>query len=476
MSRTHEPARLPDVAQYYQWSGRFPHRGACPRRTLAAVSSALPTADAEGIARVIEAARPVAELLAAEGHRSYVVGGLVRDLLLGVPTSSADVDMTTDALPGDVKRIVAPIADDLWAVGERFGTIGCRVDGVEFEITTHRAERYEPGSRKPVVEFSTAIDADLSRRDFTVNAMAISLPDGEVVDPFDGAGDLRERRLRTPDDPVRSFDDDPLRVLRAARFRAAHDLEPVPELVAGAQEVVARLEIVSAERKRVELDKLLATARPSIGLRLLDDIGVWPWVLPHLEWLELEQVGAAVDAVSTDAAVVVADHVVPTDATVLVRRSVLLGGLGGSRRVDADTVDEAMQSLRHSKADRQRTRRVVECVHRVVEHGVGAPSVRRVVAALRADTPVLGMALDVVDTALAAEWATALAALAEVEPLDHFGPGLDGREIMQLLGVDTGRAVGDANELLVAIRLDEGVLPLEELRDRLRSWWATRDV
>ncbi len=443
-----------------------------------AVTTPPPTADAEGIARVISSAAPVSARLADEGYRSYVVGGLVRDLLLGVADETdSDVDMTTDALPAEVKRIVAPIADDLWAVGERFGTIGCRVDGVEFEITTHRAERYDPASRKPTVEFSTAIDADLSRRDFTVNAMAISLPDGTVVDPFDGASDLAARRLRTPDDPVRSFDDDPLRVLRAARFRAAHDLEPADALVDGAREVVSRLDIVSAERKRVELDKLLATSRPSVGLALLEDIGAWPWLLPHLQWLDVARVGDAVDAVSIDraAGVPTSDaQELPSDLRLLVRRSVLLGGLGGERRVAGSVVDEALSSLRHSKIDRRRTCRVVDAVHLVLDAGVSDPTIRRAAASLRADLPGLPMALAVIDTALADACADALTALAAREPLDHFGPGLDGREIMQLLGVDSGRIVGDANELLTAIRLDEGPRPPEELRRRLREWAADR--
>src|SRR4051794_36368834 len=167
-------------------------------------------------------------------------------------TSGRDIDLTTDARPDETKRLVKGWAESVWTQGERFGTIGCRKDGWDFEITTHRAEAYDPDSRKPTVEFSGAVEADLSRRDFTVNAMALALPEPVLIDPFGGADDLAAGRLRTPLSPEVSFSDDPLRMLRAARFIAGYGLEPVPELTAAVEEMAPRLDIVSAERIRDE--------------------------------------------------------------------------------------------------------------------------------------------------------------------------------------------------------------------------------
>ncbi|HEV2069871.1 MAG TPA: CCA tRNA nucleotidyltransferase, partial [Acidimicrobiales bacterium] len=224
----------------------------------------------ERLAPVLDEVRPLAERLAAGGHRAYLVGGTVRDLLLGRDLESVDFDLTTDARPDDIEQVVRGWADAVWTQGKRFGTIGCRKDGRDFEITTHRAEAYRPDSRKPDVRFADAVEADLSRRDFTVNAMALRVgptageagDEPQLVDPFGGATDLAAGRLRTPLSPGESFTDDPLRMLRAARFIAAHGLAPEPELVETVRHLHPRLEVVSAERIRDELDKLLVVERP----------------------------------------------------------------------------------------------------------------------------------------------------------------------------------------------------------------------
>ena len=182
------------------------------------------------------------------GFTLYLVGGVVRDAVVGRLDDDADLDFTTDARPDDIEALVTGWADAVWDQGRRFGTIGLRLGPRRIEITTHRAEAYHADSRKPDVVFADAVEADLSRRDFTVNAMALSLPDLVLIDPFDGVGDLAARRLRTPLAPEESFNDDPLRMLRAARFIAGYGLVPDPDLAAAVMTLRARLDIVSDER------------------------------------------------------------------------------------------------------------------------------------------------------------------------------------------------------------------------------------
>ena len=191
--------------------------------------------------------------LAEAGHECFLVGGTVRDALLGERAPDADVDLATDARPDVIEQIVRPWADHVWLQGQRFGTVGCEKSGVKMEITTYRGEVYRPESRKPEVTYSDDIETDLSRRDFTVNAMALALGEPRLIDPHGGATDLAARVLRTPLSPEVSFSDDPLRMLRAARFVAAYGLVPVPELVAAIEALRHRLEIVSTERIRDEL-------------------------------------------------------------------------------------------------------------------------------------------------------------------------------------------------------------------------------
>ncbi len=201
----------------------------------------------------------------------------------------ADLDLTTDARPDEIEQLVRGWADDVWTQGARFGTIGLRKGSQVYEITTHRAEVYVPESRKPEVTFGDDIVVDLSRRDFTINALALRLPDMELIDPFDGLGDLAAGRLRTPLDPEVSFGDDPLRMLRAARFAARFNLEPDPALVAAIEHMHGRLSIVSAERIRDELDKIIMLDVPSSALWFVVRTGLAEDFLPELPGLALEQ-------------------------------------------------------------------------------------------------------------------------------------------------------------------------------------------
>ncbi len=222
----------------------------------------------------------LAERFVDAGFQLFLVGGSVRDALLDRPAD--DLDFSTDARPADIKRVIEPVADAVFTMGERFGTIGMRADGHTYEITTFRNEIYRDHSRKPEVTFSDDIETDLSRRDFTINAMALPLPNLELIDPFGGLDDLSRRALRTPLAPEIAFSDDPLRMMRLYRFASALDFEPDPAAVRAVEDMAERLEIVSAERIRDELSKLLVTDHPSRGLRGVVDSGLAQAFLPEL--------------------------------------------------------------------------------------------------------------------------------------------------------------------------------------------------
>ncbi|MDQ2754261.1 MAG: CCA tRNA nucleotidyltransferase, partial [Actinomycetota bacterium] len=238
---------------------------------------------------LVEETSELAGLFAASGHRLYLVGGVVRDAVIGRLNDNSDLDFTTDALPAQTEELVSGWAQAIWTQGKRFGTIGLRAGGRNMEITTHRAEAYHPDSRKPDVVFSDAIEADLSRRDFTVNAMALSLPEVKLIDPFGGVADLAASRLRTPLAPEESFTDDPLRMMRAARFLAGYRLVPTTELLDAVTTLRARLDIVSDERIRDELDKLMVVEEPGAGLWYLVQTGLAEEFLPELPALALSE-------------------------------------------------------------------------------------------------------------------------------------------------------------------------------------------
>ncbi len=249
-----------------------------------------PVLEENQLGRVLRETSALAELFSFRQKRLYLVGGAVRNLVLRGPSFSGtlvsstgaaggadsedDYDFTTDALPAEVKQIVKPVAQHMWTQGERFGTIGCRIARRNYEITTHRKEAYDPVSRKPAVVFGEDIGIDLSRRDFTINAMALKLPEGSLIDPFDGVEALRQRLLKTPLSAEESFRDDPLRMLRAARFVAQFDLTASNEVVAAMSDMRQRLEIVSVERICAELMRLLMLAAPATGFKLLAATGL----------------------------------------------------------------------------------------------------------------------------------------------------------------------------------------------------------
>ena len=453
----------------------------------------------ERVQPVLDEVRPLADRFAAAGFRTYLVGGTVRDLVLGRELTR-DFDLTTDARPDDIERLVTGWADAVWTTGKRFGTIGAKKDGREYEITTHRAEAYSPDSRKPDVQFSDRVEADLSRRDFTVNAMALSLPEPELIDPFGGTVDLAAKRLRTPLSPDESFSDDPLRMLRAARFLAGYDLEPDPDLVDAVKRLHERLEIVSAERIRDELDKLLVVDRPGRGLWFLVDTGLATQFLPELPGLALEQdpIHRHKDVLAHTIAVVE-----KTSPEKVLRLAALLHDVGKPKTrsfaaggrvtfhhhevVGARMARDRMIALRYPHDEVEAVTKLVELHLRFHTYKMGWTD-----SAVRRYVRDAGEHLDRLNELTrcdcttrnerkAAELARRMDALearivelrAE-EELDRIRPDLDGNQIMQHLGLRPGRDVGDALAMLLEARLEEGPLGEEEAYRRLDSWWASR--
>ncbi len=448
---------------------------------------------------VLDEVRPVAEAFAAAGQRIYLVGGIVRDQLLGRDLGpDDDIDLTTDALPAVTKELLAPIAGSVWAQGERFGTIGCKIGDRTFEVTTHRAEAYVPDSRKPSVSFSDAIEADLSRRDFTVNAMALSLPDPVLVDPFDGAADLAAGRLRTPLSPEISFSDDPLRMLRAARFMAGYQLAPDDELVAAVEKLADRLEIVSAERIRDELDRLIVVPDPSAGLWFLVDTGLAELFLPELPALRVEQdpIHRHKDVLAHTIAVVgnarsrgrivrlaCLFHDVGKPKT----RSFAGGGVSFHHHevVGARMTRDRMKALRYSSEDVDKVSRLVFLHLRFHTYRLGwtDSAVRRfvrdagdlldeLIELTRSDCTTRNARKAETLSRRMDELEERIRVLEEAEELQAIRPDLDGRQVMAHLGCGPGRVVGRALDHLLEVRLEDGPLGEDEAYRRLDAWWA----
>jgi poly(A) polymerase len=455
---------------------------------------------------LVDATAALTERFGRAGRSLYLVGGSVRDALLAEPaggprasrSTAPDLDLTTDAHPDEIERLIRGWADAIWEQGKAFGTIGARRGQQVFEITTHRAEAYRPDSRKPQVSFGTDIDVDLSRRDFTVNAMALRLPDLTLVDPFDGLADLAAGRLRTPLSAEISFGDDPLRMLRAARFSAAYGLEPDPALTEAVRDGHARLSIVSAERIRDELDKLMVIERPSVGLWFIVRTGLAEDFLPELPGLALEQdpVHRHKDVLAHT--LVVVDKTTRTDR--LLRLAALFHDIGKPKTrafgpggvsfhhhevVGARMTSDRMSALRYSTDDTDVVTRLVELHLRFHTYPLGwtdkavrryvrdaGPLLDRLNELTRCDCTTRNPAKARALATRMDELEARIAELREREELDSIRPDLDGTEVMELLSVPPGRLVGQALAFLLELRLDEGPLGPEEAAKRLLAWRA----
>ena len=454
---------------------------------------------------ILDDVAPLADAFAEAGFRLYLVGGVVRDLLVG-DEAPVDYDFTTDAGPDEIEAIVRAHdrVEAVWTQGKRFGTIGAKVRCgdrvVDHEITTHRAEVYDPESRKPEVSFASEIDADLSRRDFTINAMALSLPDAQLVDPFGGTADLAAKVLRTPLDPELSFSDDPLRMLRAARFLTRYELKPDDDLVAAVEAMAERLAIVSAERIRDELDRLMVLEDPSPGLWFLVDTGLADGFLPELAEMRLEQdpIHRHKDVLAHTIAVVR-----KTSPDLVVRLAALFHDIGkpATRAIGPRGVSFHHHEVVGARMTRKRMRELkystelVDDVSQLVFlhlrfHGYGDDAWTD--AAVRRYVRDAGPLLDQLNELTRCDCTTrnkrkaeALAArmdalearisdLAEQEELAAIRPDLDGGQIMAILGIEPGRVVGEALAFLLEARMEEGPLGEEEATRRLQAWWAAR--
>ncbi len=433
-------------------------------------------------------------------RRLYLVGGVVRDAVLGL-TLSSDVDLTTDATPEEILALLPPQVTHRNLAGQRFGTIAVHLGRLALEITTHRGERYDVSSRKPSVEYLASITGDLERRDFTINAMAVELTttDPSLIDPFEGLRDLLERRLRTPRSPHTSFEDDPLRMLRGARFIARFSLTPDHALVGAVTELAPRLAIVSRERIRDEFSRLLLTSDPTRGLWFLVDTPLAAQFLPELPALRLEQ-----DPIHRHKDVLA--HTIAVTARcsprLRLRLAAVLHDIGkpATRTIGPGGVSFHYHDVVGARMARAILRGlrfpndVVDDVARLVElhlrfhtyaQGWTDAAVRRYVR----DAGDLLDDLNELTTCDAttrnerrrrlfaermAEFTQRAAALAERDALRSLRPPIDGVEVMRLLGIGPGPLVGEALRMLTDLTIEEGLRDPDEARRRLLDWWATR--
>ena len=446
---------------------------------------------------------PVAAELGARfqkaGHQLFLVGGAVRDAVLG--RTGTELDFATDARPQQVIAVLQGWAESRYLVGIRFGTVGARKRGYLLEITTFREEIYAEDSRNPEVTFAKDVETDLARRDFTINAMAVRLPDGEFVDPHRGLFDLAHKRLRTPLEPEVAFTDDPLRMLRAARFVSTLGTSPVPEVADSIRALRERLRIVSAERIRDELTKLLQGEHVDRGLELVVDSGLADVFLPELPSLRLEQdpVHRHKDVLRHTLAVV---KRCPPEEDPTLRLAALLHDIGkpSTKRITAEGVqfhhhevegarmaEERLRALRYPERVVQDVRSLVEMHLRFHTYRLGWTD-----GALRRYVRDAGPLLDKLNQLTRADCTTQnpqkakmlsdlqddleqrIARLAEEENLAAIKPPLDGHEVMEHLGITPGPLVGGALEYLLELRMDRGPISKEEAFRLLEEWWSQR--
>ena len=445
---------------------------------------------------------PIAKELGARfaeaGKELFLVGGSVRDILQGRP--SPDLDFATSAQPTETTRLLRSWADRKYLVGVRFGTVGALKDGTRVEITTFRKEVYAEEHRKPAVTFGDDIGVDLSRRDFTINAMAVRLPDGEFMDPYGGVKALLAGVLDTPLDPETSFSDDPLRMIRAARFVAQLGVVPTERVVTAMRDMATRLDIVSAERIRDELDKLLVAEHAPGGLELLVTTGLADRFLPELPALSLEQdpVHRHKDVLRHTYAVV--DRCEP-DA--VLRLAALLHDVGkpATRRITPEGVTFHHHEVEGARIARARLtvlrypKSVIDDVCTLIElhlrfHGYGdgawsdaavrrfvrdaGPLLDRLNQLTRADVTTRNEKRAQAFAKLQDELEERIAALAEQENLEAMRPPLDGTQVMQVLDLQPGPEIGEALAYLMEARLERGPIPEDEAIELLRAWAAAR--
>jgi poly(A) polymerase len=462
----------------------------------------------KAVAALLRKVAPVADdlgrLFTARGHELALVGGSVRDVFL--TRRSDDLDLTTNAAPDQVLEIIGGWADKIWTMGIEFGTVGLRKGGYKLEITTYRSERYGPKSRKPIVTYGTSLEEDLARRDFTINAMAARLPGHHLVDPFDGLHDLKEGVLRTPGRPQTSFEDDPLRMLRAARFAAEFGFTPTADVRAAMAEMAPRLAKVSAERIRDEFGKLMLAPDPRTGIELLVGTGLAEHFLPDIPRLQLEADEHHRHKDVYQHSLTVLSQAIELErryglaGDLVVRLAALLHDIGKPKTrtllpdgrvafhhhevVGAALARSRLRELRFAKPITADVAKLVELHLRFHGYGTGewtdsavrryvrdaGPLLTRLHVLTRADCTTR-------NKARAARLARAydaleqrIAKLAQEEEIARVRPDLDGNEIMQILGLPPGPMVGRAYRFLLGLRMEHGPLGRERATAELLGW------
>jgi len=460
-------------------------------------------------------ARELGELFQRNKHELYLVGGTVRDTLLAGDAkellATIDLDFATSATPVQCETLLRSWADAVWTTGIAFGTVSCErvnADGVsrKIEITTFRADTYQAGSRHPVVAYGESIEEDLARRDLTVNAMAVAVPVFRFVDPFGGLQDLHARRLRTPIDPRQSFGDDPLRMVRLARFAAVLDAEPEASTLAAARDMADQLATISAERIRDELVKLMLGEAPVRGLSLLLDTGLCAHVLPELDALKhcSDPLHRHKDVLAHTFAVVEnACAREPAGPDFVSRFAALMHDVGKPDTKEMftdgtvtfhhhDVVGARMtrQRMRALRFDKETIKDVSELVRlhlrfHTFKHGWTDAAVRRYVRDAGHLYHQLNLLTRADVTTGNARRAAAIqsnvdalelrvAELQEQEQLDALRPALDGNQVMRHLGIKPGPLVGEAWQFLLELRIEQGDVPHDVALAALDQWWAQR--
>nr|WP_202488380.1 CCA tRNA nucleotidyltransferase [Streptomyces sp. SID5473] len=455
--------------------------------------------------RVAPVADDLARRFQEAGFRLALVGGSVRDALLG--RLGNDLDFTTDARPQDILKIVRPWADSVWDVGIAFGTVGAQKSGYQIEITTYRSEAYDRTSRKPEVSYGDSIEDDLVRRDFTVNAMAVALPEKEFIDPHNGLEDLAAKVLRTPGTPEASFSDDPLRMMRAARFSAQLDFEVAPEVVRAMTEMSERIDIVSAERVRDELNKLLLSHHPRTGLALLVDSGLAARVLPELPALRLESDEHHRHKDVYEHSLTVLEQAIALEEEgpdLVLRLAALLHDIGKPRTrrfekdgrvsfhhhevVGAKMTKKRMTELKYSNELVKDVSRLVELHLRFHGYGDGewtdsavrryvrdaGPLLTRLHKLTRSDCTTRNKRKAAALSRTYDGLEERIAQLQEQEQLDAIRPDLNGNEIQQILGIGPGPMIGKAYAHLLELRLEHGPMERDDAVKALTEWWAAQ--
>ena len=480
--------------------------------TLLIVTSALGAAGELAIRSLIERA-PLASSLAqafsAKGFTLALVGGPVRDAILG--RLGNDLDFTTNALPHDTKKILQEWAENIWEIGITFGTVAGKRGDTTVEVTTYRNERYDPDSRKPEVEYGTEILGDLSRRDFTVNAMALELTGDapEFLDPFNGLQDLSKRVLRTPGRASDSFCDDPLRMMRAARFASQLDFEIDPGVLVSIKDLAHRIAIVSAERVRDEFIKILMSPDPRMGITILVDTGLADIVIPEIPKLRLEVDEHHHHKDVYEHSITVLEQAMVQESrlggpNLIIRLAALLHDIGKPKTrnfIDGGGVSFHHHEVVGARLAKKRLQELrfdthtVEAVETLTAlhlrfHGYGDgewsdSAVRRYVrdaggllthlhVLTRADCTTRNKAKATRLSGVYGSLEARIDILMEQEELSKIRPDLDGAQVMELLNLKPSREVGAAMDFLMELRLDQGPIGAEKATAELLNWWKDR--